>query len=214
MQKLGSTSVCPAKGYKIIVPQTGVPIHHWEYASFISLYLNHLRERGLPIWPGWEEELQDELCRQNPHWKGICQEVNPVQVAEVSNGDVRAFLTSVGRMVEHLIKGEEVFVSQEEAERRAAICVACEKNSVTVNWCPNCPGSVVREVKKWRDRFKGKSRDLTSSQDDKLLACKVCKCANSTQIHLSQKILSSVKHQGDYPSNCWKICNSPNSSSP
>lgn len=214
MQKIGSTSVCPSGGYRIVVPQTGATIQHFEYVSFVNLYLNHLRERGLPQWPGWEEELQDELCRQNPHWKGVCQDANPSTVVEVSNGDVRAFLTSVGRMVEHLMTGQEVFVSQEEAERRAAICVGCPENTATVNWCPNCPGSVVREVKKWRDYFKGKSHELTSSQDDKLMACQVCKCANATQIHISTEILTHVKHQGDYPSHCWKICNSPNSPSP
>jgi hypothetical protein len=117
-------------------------------------------------------------------------------------------------MVEKAVTGQQVFVSQEEAVRRAEICVGCSHNSVTVNWCPNCPGSVVREVKKWRDYFKGKSSDLTTPLDDKLMACEVCGCANATQIHILSEILTHVNHQGDYPSHCWKVCNSPNSPSP
>lgn len=212
MLKISNVRSSPSGHFRIIV--NGQTLSHFDYDSIVNLYRAHMRERNLPLWPGWEEEFQDEMCRQNPQWKGVCVDANPPKEAKVSNADVRAFIESVGRMIENLGTGNESFVSNEEAVRRAEICVGCPKNSVTVNWCPNCPGSVVRAVKKFRDFFKGKSPDLTTPLDDKLLACEVCKCANATQIHLSTEILTHVKHQGDYPSHCWKICNSPNSPSP
>lgn len=205
---------CPNGKFRMIVPRTGVQLSHFEYQSFVNLYLNHLRQNNIPVGIGWEEEMQDELCRQNPQWKGVCQDANPPKNHRISNGDVRNFLTSVGRMIETEVKGGDAFVSQEEANRRAEICVACEKNRETINWCPNCPGSVVRSVKKFRDYFKGKSPDLTTPLDDKLKACEICGCSNAVQIHCSTAVLSHVKTREPYPSNCWKSCNSSNSSSP
>lgn len=186
------------------VPATGITLFHYDYTSFVNLYLANLRANSIPIGVGWEEEMQNELCRQNPQWKGVCEDREAKKDTRISNGDVRNFLSSVAKIIEKEVRGKDAFVSKEEAERRAAICAGCPRNQPTVNWCSHCPGNVIWAIGKFRTAFKKDAPDLTTSQDGKLYSCEVCGCANAVQIHILRDCLTHVNNQHQYPDHCWK----------
>ena len=89
-------------------------------------------------------------------------------------------------------RGENIFVSQEEAERRAAICRACIMNSTTPG-CFGCNG-----VRSLISKIKG---SRTTDQDSELRQCGVCGCDNSVKVWIKTDV---VDNQGlEYPANCW-----------
>jgi hypothetical protein len=203
MLKISNTKKSPPGNYRMTVPQTGVHLSHYDWDSFVKLYTDHLRANNIHLGVGWEDEMQNELCRQNPQWNGVCEESNPSKERVISNGDIRNFLTSVARIIENEVRGKDAFVPQEEAERRAAICAGCPNNEPTVNWCSTCPGNVIWAIGKFREAFKKPAPNMTSSLDDKLFSCKICGCANAVQIHISTECLTRVKDY-EYPEHCWK----------
>lgn len=204
MLKIINPKQSPHGHFTMTVPQTGLFISHYDYTSFVNLYLGHLRDRGIQVEPKWEEAMQDELCRQNS-WKGVCENVpdNPERL--VSSSDVKNFLKTVADLIDSAVHGEETFVNQEEADRRAVICKNCPENTQgIIEWCSFCPGGVLRALNKFFGYFRPKKSDLTTPYDNDLFACRVCYCSNSAQVHVSTSVLKRVKGDYQYPDHCWK----------
>ncbi len=95
------------------------------------------------------------------------------------------------------------FVEQDEAERRAAICVDCPYNQVKyADDCIECFSGTERDLYAMRQ---GRS----TSQDLWLGACEICGHENKTAVHLSENNLKHVvnyaKELEEKAPKCW--CN-------
>lgn len=96
-------------------------------------------------------------------------------------------------------------VSQELAEKRAAICVACPKNEPG-SWYTESPAELIREsVKAWQ-ALKGSNFAFETSQGDKLKSCNVCKCLMRLKVfvpmkHIIEKTPPDIMKE--FPSWCW-----------
>jgi hypothetical protein len=100
-----------------------------------------------------------------------------------------------------IIRGREVFVPQEEAEKRAEICAGCEFNMNIAGSCGACADRLARAL-----TIIGSRR---TRLDDKLGACALCSCALRVAVHipleaqhagLSQELKEDFRRV-DY---CWK----------
>jgi len=93
-------------------------------------------------------------------------------------------------------------VSQEEAERRAEICTACEFNNPKNKDEKGCLSCIAKKI-----YFAIRKRTPETSLDDKLTFCKVCNCELKIKVHLP---LSAIDNEGiihKYPWHCWQLDN-------
>lgn len=94
-------------------------------------------------------------------------------------------------LLENIFFGEANMVSQEEAERRAAICVSCPHNIF-----PDKSGFVA-----WADAIAEHSTDgRKTSRDSELGNCEVCTCVLKAKVHYRGPFDSN----SDFPNFCWQ----------
>jgi len=135
------------------------------------------------------ESLRDEACAK---MSDAAPEVLR-QKRLIGWRDIKAFFAAVASWWK---AGE--CVSQDEADRRAAICAGCELNqSVFLPGCPGCT-NIAAEVFKF---IGGKK----TASDAALKSCGHCGCQNSVIVWAPLDVL--VKNETELPeppSHCWK----------
>jgi len=114
-------------------------------------------------------------------------------------------------------RGEDVFVDQAEADRRAGICVGCDNNVIPSGkgWVQNwADKKMLKETgvlspdeddSNFRDSVGGR---ITKHHDD-LGTCPLCKCELRAACWWKPNILKAAMRLDDYesklPSHCWKL---------
>lgn len=153
----------------------------------------HRIANGYPLPPGWEEELESEMCRHyGPETCRFVDETPQSGPRSIRVEDVKNFLRVVGTWM----GGGAQFVEPQEAERRAAICAACPKNQ-TIEGCTPCVNFVQAVTAVLGDRV--------TKYDGVLKGCAVCSCSNQAQVHLPLEVLhKGVTADMEFPSHCWK----------
>lgn len=96
-------------------------------------------------------------------------------------------------------------VTQELAEKRAEICVACPKNVVGA-WYTTAPAELLKSAIKGWQQLKGSDFAFETAQGDKLKSCDVCKCLMRLKCfcplpHIVAKTRPEI--MGAFPPNCW-----------
>jgi hypothetical protein len=137
---------------------------------------------------------EDQLCGTIPPDQCI------YETGDMRPTDVRITLQSVGDWVKAVVQkviGGEDYVSQEEANRRAAICVSCPYNVVASGGCSGC--------EKLAELLTPGMAQRKTQYDDKLKNCAVCGCFNQIAVHFPLAVLAD----GDkpYPDFCWRKSN-------
>lgn len=165
----------------------------WTWRDMIR---KHYLAMGQPLPDNFMQIAEDQLCGSIPPHDCIYDtgERPPVDV-RIGLSDVWNWVKSVGRMV---LSGAE-YVPQEEADRRAAICVACPLNVDVVNGCGQCHSLVEAMTPDMQKR--------STAHDGRLRSCAVCKCFNRVQVHFPLAVLArndTPERQAAYPSFCWK----------
>lgn len=195
--------------YKIFVPPGG----RWFYEVpetkvFLSSndsegdLLWHVRQHylanKLPVPDNLQAVVQNYMCLHLP--EGFCEgELEPLakRAAPLTFFSIVQFTQALV----HKLTKADFFVSQEEAERRARICLRCPENSK--NLCTTCNG-----LRSLAAALIG-NRQATSV-DAKLEACAVCGCALRAKLHVNRAyIAESAKRLKEYPPYCWMVTNEP-----
>lgn len=87
------------------------------------------------------------------------------------------------------------FVSQEEADRRALICIKCPKNIFPDK----------KRFVEWADKLaEATVGDRKSAHHDKLGNCEVCSCCMRSKIFYDGKLDFTPKEYKQFPSFCWQ----------
>ncbi len=159
----------------------------------LTVVLDKVKERlisrGLYVGTGWQDEVIDTICRLT----GADCVDKSVKERLITWNDFEQFSHVFSRFVESGGK----LVSVEEAERRAAICVACPKNVQLKGVCGVCAGLMT-----WSVKLAG---GLKTSHDENLFACGVCGCANRLSVFAPIEILKDDRFEPDaFPVVCWK----------
>lgn len=164
--------------------------------------LNARREAGLPL-EGTYEAIEDWICAQLPEW---CERHEAPRHLKTTyrKQDVLAFLEATK---DAIIKGE--VVSQEEAERRANICMQCKPYNTLIEGCEGCSGIGTLVF--------GVIGHRTVKNLGHLKSCGICGCSLKAKIWLTKKTLDSTSRiqetTGKFPKWCWVEKPTPPSSS-
>jgi len=152
-----------------------------------------LRARdGGDLSEGWELRLQDEICSKE-QYNGMCYELDDQPVVDepvkyIGRADVQRFFNVVKKFIASGGKLE----SNEEATRRAEICINCPSN-VPIRGCMGCSGLIPKLLK----LTKGASTKL----DKQLKGCGVCGCQLKAKVHLPASL--SQDDNLKFPEHCW-----------
>lgn len=188
------------RGFAYKHPETGHVSEGNSYEAWMSKVQEHRRGNNLP--PLDPAVAEDQLCSKLPpqSCKQYCQSADPA--AESVNA-VALHWTDILRGTKTIaafkLAGSPL-VSQEEANRRAAICFRCQFNTPFVKPCGGMCGELLEVV----NAIVGGAR---TDHADSLEACAVCSCALTAKIWIPLEILQryeSPELAAKYPaSHCW-----------
>ena len=189
MRCLKNTRSAPPDFFRWTCPHDGYEVAEVDSTTWEEHARKHMKANGHPIPDDFRAQLEDQLCQSLP--PQFCKFHDGKWVntrltwADVKNGTIAILKSFV-----------DGFVPQEEAERRAKICVSCPFN-VHVGGCTACKASkfVVGELAK-----------KTTPYDARLRNCAICRCHLPAKVHVQKEILDSVTDDAvkqAYPSHCW-----------
>lgn len=214
MLKVLNRSLVPSNLWEFTEEKSGAYFRVNTYAELIKQIESHRRANPsleLDLAEGWEERLDDEICRQNSIEVSHCGHPGKPQLnksLEVGAPQVRAFLSLLQKTLIRTVTRKGLpLVSPEEAERRAQICVNCPQNS-DITGCTGCSGILRRIADLIPEGRK-------SSVDDRLQFCgnrveddglhAGCGCSNRLSIHFEKDFLEEISPpDADYAPGCWK----------
>lgn len=193
---LTNSRVCPPDGFRYVFPEDGFIAHAWTYNDWIATGEAHRVANNYEI-PDLPQRMEEQICKTlEPGW---CEYDDPGRRRATTVMAWQDVLHGTKQMAAWLAQGMH-FTSQEEADRRAAICAKCYLN-VHVSGCAACHALVETVV-----------RNVSSKYDPFLKACAACKCLLRAKVHFPMEVLDREDPgvQELYPEHCWLNKNGPN----
>lgn len=198
--EITNTSETPPGGWVYTEPSTGITFQHYSHNEWLNKIREHRLANEIPITADWKEELEDELCRNNPDWfPTICRRIGAKSgPRRLSFAATMSFLQMLGKWV----AGGAPYVDQQEAEERAAICSTCPHNVHSEFGCGACETQI-------RNIISTIGGHRSTSLDDKLFSCGICSCQLKSSVwfpvelqksNLTNEMVAEFKAI-DY---CWK----------
>jgi hypothetical protein len=170
-------------------PDTGFQYEETTEKVLIQRIVNYRSQNNLPLIFELNQVLQNYWCSL-PENQGECM---PCKLK-------RSFLAYIKggiALLDNLIYGAEARVPQEEANRRAEICLKCKYNSN--------PDKGYFDT--WADNMAEKSiGNIKSKHHDKLFNCEICSCNLRAKVFykgdmgLNEEQKSQMKEVG-----CWQV---------
>lgn len=187
-QRFIKTDSVPPNRFRFTVPETGMRIDgELSWDGLLSRVKEHYEDNSIPLPKDWKERVEDQLCRQLPH--GWCEYTDgtPTKGARpiLSAEGIIKGITALATMAIDKAAGKEVFVDQNEANRRAEICSRCY-NNMTTNFCAGC--SAMQTITGLVSKVRGAR---TTPSDASLYTCGSCGCRNEAIVHIQRKVLLS-----------------------
>ena len=177
-----------SNGYYWPVEQTKTVVVSLTFPTLIETVKKHLNANDVAIPIELEREMNEFACERHPE---NCAEIDPDSERKVSLWyQAKRFFTAA------ISAAKDGCVSQEEAERRAAICVNCPENGEQeVVTCAGC----------WTAKFVKDAAEALSTKhtslDSQLRTCRKCQCSNLLKVHVKREAME--ERQIDWPQNCW-----------
>lgn len=202
--RLLSTMTVPPGGWEYVEPRTGEKFKGGSLVELTAKVQKHRESNNL--WPISETEVQveieNQICQRVGHeW---CQFMKAGQWGFSINFDkIRAGTRSLLGWAKAAVTGEDPYVNEAEANRRAEICSKCWANKA-ITGCYGC--GLADRIREMLVQAKG---SRWTQHDAKLHACVVCGCANAAQVWIKEEILAPAVTEEqrecyrEIP-NCWK----------
>jgi hypothetical protein len=201
-QKLKDVSHVPPGRFSFTVPENGFKID--GYLSIEDLFKkveDHYRDNDIPLPNDWKDRVENQICMKLPAgWCNYAGDQNLGFQPNLSAETILKGVKSLAAMAMAGIKGEEVWVDQNEANKRAEICTRCFYN-MPANFCSGCgAGQAIREMV---SKVKG---SRTTPSDTNLNSCGVCGCKNEAIVHVNRNLLLTGEKSettAKRPDWCW-----------
>lgn len=194
----------PPGGYRYVQPETGEVFDGQCLSGTVDLVGRHRQTMSLarPSPDEIRADVEDQICMRVGHeW---CSHMKAGSWGfRVDWDTIQAGTRALMAWALAAVKGENPYVDQAEANRRAAICSKCWANH-SIGGCAGC-GMADRI----RDLLTDAKGDRRTPLDERLGHCLVCGCSNAAQIWIRPDLLDGAMsdHQracyGEIP-NCWK----------
>lgn len=190
MKSPRNTTFTPRGGWSFIDPVTGMPISHPHHMAFLQKVADARKANGFELERGWELDVMNAVCQQNPSIECIDSERPDVPMTA---DEVHRFIMTVAEF-----KGAEL-VSEEEHKRRAEICLRCPMmGDVNCKWC----GWVAKQV---TELLGGRRIHRVAELHKK--GCKACGCNLDTKTYYPLDVLKAVDSklgkEPEYWEECW-----------
>lgn len=167
-----------------------------SYQSVAENLMRYRMTNKLPVGNPLKDVL-DYVCGNWPHF---CSQHNPPINGGNANPSlasrVASWLASLYRAARTL-GNDSNFVTQAEADRRAAICLACPQNKEWKVGCGSCLQSAVQLGYTFRAGRK-------ASEEKRLLACDVIGQENATAVWVKGLPPLSPSDYSKLPAACWR----------
>jgi len=155
-----------------------------------------MQDNGMDVPGNWQDQMFHLACEHNPNIE--CEDTENI-VRVVTGQDIWRFLTAVWGSMESGAKP----VSEEEAERRADICLVCPKRGFTPCLSGGC-GKLAEVVTTLTLGRKIKHHEALHKA-----SCGVCSCEINTLINWPLDVLSKVDEKtgfkkDEFPEACWR----------
>jgi len=195
VKKFLNNQTTPPGGFYYKQSESGFEFRHIVFGEIVKRVREHRAANGYDLSLGWADRVEDEMCASMP--PGVChhvEETPPDGPRSIKLADALNFLKSMAYWVTH----GTGFVEQEEADRRARICVDGPFNQPSVG-CTPCT--------KFVERIAAVVGDRATPYDVGLKGCSVCGCENKSQVWFPldalQKSMTPELNAkfGDW---CWK----------
>lgn len=191
---LKTKDTVPPGGFIYRQPETGHLMKGTTFRELLAKVATHRNNNRIETTSRLSDEIEQAICaRLSPEDQHAhCKDGLPSRKT-ISWREVDRFLGTMAAWAQGGLK----LVSQEEAERRAAICEKCPLN-IGLHGCGMCRMALNEAREKILKRG--------TSHDSSLKACGVCGCDNKLQVHVPLNVLKSRQQEGlSYPDFCWKI---------
>lgn len=182
-------------------PGTGQLISAVTWDNLLNNIRDHRRANGIPVGLGFEDEVEQAVCREHPDecvgYDETCPRKRNLTLSDLVAGS--------RVMMSFYVHGKQL-VPREEAERRAAICEKCPYN---MTFAKPCSG-ICEEL---RQVVMTITNHVGTRYDSKLNACTVCGCFLQAAIWLTLEdqckgVNDLQRQQFSNVPGCWKICDS------
>lgn len=194
----------PPDGYSYREPETGEVFNGGCLEGTVQLVMTHRKANDIarPDHDEAQEDVEDQICKRvGGQW------CDPMKLGEwgfsITLDKIQAGTKALFAWGKAAFTGQDPYVDQNEANRRADICSKCWANK-SIPGCIGCGA-----LDKLRELLVEAKGSRNTPYDDKLAACLVCGCSNAAQVWIKPEILGGAMsdHQrGCYAeiSNCWK----------
>ena len=142
-----------------------------------------------------EGDVDSSICGNHP---AFCHGVDNVTINVLSKNRIAAsaeLLQDITTWGNNVLRSTEkhLLVSDEEAERRAKICISCPNNA---NWRSGCGSCIISA-----ERICASVRQGRDTKTTRVLGgCHLLRHDNRTAVFLDKEVLAS---SGNLPTNCW-----------
>lgn len=201
--RLKNSRVVPPEGFKYKEPLTGRDFAIASLSETVKAVLEHRVANNLPRATEVEvqEDVEDQICKRVGYeW---CRNMSAETWGFKLDWDsIKAGTKTLATQALNTIAGKDPWCPQEEAERRAAICVKCFANQ-RGGGCLSCGFmDLVRAV------ISETCQDVRTVVDDRLNSCQVCGCLLKCKVHYVDSVLikgMSEKQKAAYADvpDCW-----------
>lgn len=206
MLKLLNSHTHPVGGIRFIDPDTDFTYNR-SYKSFEELeahVIEYREQNKLPPIDNLREVWENWIC-QEFGMEGKC-----APVGENIKRTFEQYIKGGRAWIRTLLKKDK-WVSQEEAEKRAATCADCNQNLVNIGH---------RHSQFYTDKFmQYQTGGRKTKNDVKLYTCKVCTCLLRSKVHYQDdvvaeslsdtevgKLMREPKHLSTKaPLRCWQV---------
>jgi hypothetical protein len=190
----------PPGGWRLTVEATGLTLQAPYPSTLRRKVRDHLLANDLPLPDNFDAWADDAMCHESNH-DGFCGPPVPTVREWSAWVDFQKVVRFLKTMLAWAKKGE--FVSQEESERRAAICNQCPMAVPINGGCRPC-SAVFKEIKKL---IKDRPDTLERGRE----ACEACGCFLRLKLLVPSDVLDKAEkgNTPDYAPGCWRLTPDP-----
>ena len=207
--KLASKLVRPPGKWRYRVAETGQTFVGSTMDELLRMLGKHCSIHHLPM--PTEEQIEDQICFElGADAKDWCMDSSgmaptiPPHSPDCAGLSLQSVKQATFTLVHSALRGSSV--TQEEAERRASICVDCTQNR-EVPGCKGCAGGALRSL------VTSIARNRATSMDDRLFTCCICGCLNKAKLWIDLDIIKKHTPASQWERfrskapNCWLLKN-------
>lgn len=197
MLKLLDPSTVPPGGFRYLCPETQTWIQAASFAELVWASEKHRAANKLGIPDVFKEQVEAQLCSHMP--PGTCRHEAGVATSGTRRLTFQEVVSASLMLGSWFLKGTPK-VAQDEAERRAQICLSCPMNQ-NFDGCSTCAERDLREA------IVGFMGDSKTPYDSALHSCFACGCTLKAAIWFPIEILQKQMTEEVktlLPAHCWK----------